>query len=114
MKPYRVTKVEPMSQPTFSVNHKMLYEIVFRATPDDVTLEFGSTNAIKGLQETCLNAFEHLPSDGSGDAEFDREFAATSFGASVETLGPRDKGLLHKALRKLSPAGKKALVNPVS
>lgn len=113
MKPYRVIKVDPMSQPTI-VNHKMLYEIVFRAAPEDVTLKFDNTNAIKSFREMCLDSFEHLPSERTGDVDFDRELAATSFGALLDTLGPRDRGLLDRAIRDLSPAGKKALLNPVN
>ncbi len=111
MKTYRVTKVELMLPPaSFSVNHKMLYEIVFRADPDDVTLEFNGISAIQDFQERCLDAFEHIPSEGILDHDFHRKFVATSFGVFVETLGPRDKGLLHRAISKLSEPGKKALL----
>jgi len=115
MKIYRVTKVELMLPPTsFSVNHKDLYEIVFRADPDDVTLEFNGISAIQDFQERCLDAFEHIPSEGILDPDFHREFVATSFGKFVQTLGPRDKGLLRRAVCKLSERGKKALLNPVN
>ena len=92
MKPYRVTKVELMAPPTFFVSPNMIYEIVFRATPDDVTLKFDDTEVLKGFREMCLDSFEHLPSEGTGDVDFDRELAAISFGASLDTLGPRDRG----------------------
>ena len=110
MKTYRVTKVEPMFSPSAIVNHKMLFEIVFRATPDDVTLEFDNLDLIKGFQGRCLDAFEHIPSEGILDPDFHREFVTTSFGEFVETLGSRDKGLLHRAVWKLSEPGKKALL----
>ncbi len=109
MKNYRVTKVELMSQPTM-VSPNRLYEFVFRAAHEDVTLQFDDINTIKGFRENCLVSFEHLPSDRTGDINFDRELAATSFGAFVETLGPRDKGLLRRAVWKLSEPGKKALL----
>ena len=110
MKPYRVTKVELMAPPTFFVSPNMIYEIVFRADPDDVTLEFEGITAIQNFQERCLDAFEHIPSEGILDPDFHREFVATSFGEFVETLGPRDKGLLRRAVCKLSEPGKKALL----
>ncbi len=110
MKTYRVTKVEPMFSPSAIVNHKMLFEIVFQATPDDVTLEFDNLDVIKGFQGRCLDAFEHIPSEGILDPDFHREFVTTSFGEFVETLGSRDKGLLCRAVWKLSEPGKKALL----
>ena len=110
MKTYRVTKVEPMFSPSAIVKHKMLFEIVFQATPDDVTLEFDNLDVIKGFQGRCLDAFEHIPSEGILDPDFHREFAATSLGALVETLATGDKGLLRIAIWKLSEPGKKALL----
>ena len=109
MKPYRVTKVESMLPPTM-VSPNIVYEFVFRATPDDVTLKFKGITAIQDFQERCLDAFDYIPMERAGDVEFDREFAATSFGGLISTLAPRDKGLLRRAIWKLSETGKKALL----
>ena len=114
MKTYRVTKVEPMFSPSAIVNHKMLFEIVFQATPDDVTLEFDNLDVIKSFQGRCLDAFEHIPSEGILDPDFHREFVTTSFGEFVETLGSRDKGLLRRAIWKLSEPGKKAILEAIN
>ena len=110
MKTYRVTRVEPMLSPSAIVKHKVLYEIVFRASPDDVSLEFDNLDVIKGFQGRCLDAFEHIPSEWKVGANFAKEFAATSFGNFVEALGQRDKGLLRRAIWKLSEPGRNALL----
>ena len=109
MKPYRVIKVESMDEPMM-VGLNRIYEIVIRATPEDVTLEFDNIDLIKGFQGRCLDAFEQIPSEGILDPDFHRDFVATSFGVFVETLAPRDKGLLRRTVSKLSEPGKKALL----
>ena len=113
MTEYEVAHVEPIESDKI-VDNRFVFRLIFRATPDDVTLIL-VRDSISDLRDVFLNAADDLRiEDTKEDLAFRRELVKTEFGDLVDTLSAKDKGLLMRALRRLSSEAQTAFLDIVS
>ncbi len=113
MTEYKVAHIEPI-KPAKIVDHSFVFRLIFRATPDDVTLIL-VRDSISDLRDVFLNAADDLRiEDAKEDLAFRRELVKTEFGDVIDTLSAKDKGLLMRALRRLSSEAQTAFLDIVS
>jgi len=113
MTEYEVAHVEPIESDKI-VDNRFVFRLIFRATPDDVTLIL-VRDSISDLRDVFLNAADDLRiEDTKEDLAFRRELVKTEFGDLVDTLSAKDKGFLMRALRRLSSEAQTAFLDIVS
>ncbi len=113
MTEYEVAHVEPI-QPAKIVDNRFVFRLIFRATPDDVTLVL-VRDSISDLRDLFLSATDDFRiEDTKEDLAFRQELAETDLDDLLHSWSVKDRGILKRALLQLSSEAQIEFLDTVS
>ena len=113
MTEYEVAQIKPI-EPAKIVDNRFVFRLIFRATPDDVTLIL-VRDLISDLRDLFLNATDNLRiEDTKQDLAFRQELAETELDDLLHSSSVKDRGILKRALLQLSSEAQIEFLDTVS